>query len=255
MRKQKFAVWALTAALMTAALPVLAQQDDIPILRPKSQTTKPASATLLVTCDLVCNWKIDGEAKGRIDAGGSAKVKVELGQHVVYAVTEDGLDKMERDIEIKTTRQTIVRLALQPVHDDRLKAEQQVRDKADQEARDKAAKETIPGLDHFSRPKVMIAAPTRVSISAGVAGGLLVQKTAPVYPLIAREARVSGTVVIQITITKTGTVENLHVVSGPTMLRQPALDAVQTWRYKPYFLNGEPVDVDTTASVNFSLGG
>ena len=141
MRKQKFAVWALTAALMTAALPVLAQQDDIPILRPKSQTTKPASATLLVICDLACNWKLDGEAKGRIDAGGSAKAKIELGQHLVVAMTEDGLDKIEKDIEIKTGGQTIMRLALQPVRDARLKAEQQARDKADQEARDKAVRE------------------------------------------------------------------------------------------------------------------
>lgn len=104
-------------------------------------------------------------------------------------------------------------------------------------------------------PKVKIAAPSRLSISAGVAGGLLVQKTAPAYPQMAREARVSGTVVIQATISKTGTIENLHVVSGPTMLRQPALDAVKTWRYKPYLLDGEPVDVETTVSVNFSLGG
>jgi TonB family protein len=106
-----------------------------------------------------------------------------------------------------------------------------------------------------SEPKVKIASPSRLTISAGVAGGLLIQKTAPVYPQIAREARVSGTVVIQATISKAGVVQNLHVVSGPTMLRQPALDAVQTWRYKPYLLDGEPVDVETTVSVNFSLGG
>ena len=104
-------------------------------------------------------------------------------------------------------------------------------------------------------PKVKIAAPSRMSISAGVAGGLLIQKTSPVYPQMAREARVSGTVVIQATISKTGEIQNLHVVSGPTMLRQPALDAVKTWRYKPYLLDGEPVDVETTVSVNFSLGG
>ncbi len=104
-------------------------------------------------------------------------------------------------------------------------------------------------------PKVKIAAPSRMSISTGVAGGLLIQKTSPVYPQMAREARVSGTVVIQATISKTGEIQNLHVVSGPTMLRQPALDAVKTWRYKPYLLDGEPVDVETTVSVNFSLGG
>jgi TonB family protein len=106
-----------------------------------------------------------------------------------------------------------------------------------------------------SGPKVKIATPSRVNISAGVAGGLQIQKTSPVYPQIAKDARVSGTVVIQATISKTGVVQNLRVVSGPSMLRQPALDAVQTWRYKPYLLDGEPVDVETTVSVNFSLGG
>jgi protein TonB len=104
-------------------------------------------------------------------------------------------------------------------------------------------------------PKVKVAAPTKMSISAGVAGGLLIQKTAPVYPQIAREARVSGTVVIQATISKMGTIENLRVVSGPTMLRQSAMDAVKSWRYKPYLLDGEPMEVETTVSVTFALGG
>ena len=104
-------------------------------------------------------------------------------------------------------------------------------------------------------PSVKVAAPRVLNISAGVAGGLLIQKTAPVYPQIAKEARVSGTVVIQATISKAGLIENLHVVNGPTMLRQPALDAVKTWRYRPYMLDGEPVEVETTVSVTFTLGG
>jgi protein TonB len=94
-----------------------------------------------------------------------------------------------------------------------------------------------------------------MSISAGVAGGLLIQKTAPIYPQIAKEARVSGTVVIQAIISKTGMVENLRVVNGPTMLRQAALDAVKTWRYRPYLLSGEPVEVETTVNVAFTISG
>ena len=81
------------------------------------------------------------------------------------------------------------------------------------------------------------------------------QKTAPVYPPIAKTARVQGTVVIQATISKTGSIENPHVVSGPAMLRQAALDAVKTGAYRPYMLDGEPVDVETTVNVNFALGG
>ena len=125
-------------------LPALSQQDEGPILRPKIHPAKSASATLLVICDLACNWSLDGEVKGRIEAGRSAKVKVELGQHVVYAVTEDGLDKTEQDIEIKNAGQTIVHIVLQPVRDIRLKAEQEAREiKSDtREVRDRAAVRT-----------------------------------------------------------------------------------------------------------------
>jgi protein TonB len=106
-----------------------------------------------------------------------------------------------------------------------------------------------------SGPKVKVEAPKRMNISAGVAGGLLVHKTAPTYPQIAKQARVSGTVVIEATISKAGSIENLRVVNGPTMLRQAALDAVKTWRYRPYLLDGEPVEVQTTVDVAFTLGG
>jgi len=77
----------------------------------------------------------------------------------------------------------------------------------------------------------------------------------PTYPAIAKAARVSGTVVLQATISKQGTIENLRVVSGPAMLQAAAMDAVKNWRYKPYLLNGDPVEVDTQVNVIFSLGG
>lgn len=93
-----------------------------------------------------------------------------------------------------------------------------------------------------------------VNISAGVATGLLLQKATPVYPAIAKSAHVQGTVVLTATISKSGMIENLLVVSGSPMLRQAALDAVKNWRYKPYLLNNQPVDVATTVSVIFSLG-
>jgi periplasmic protein TonB len=104
-------------------------------------------------------------------------------------------------------------------------------------------------------PKVQAAVPKVVNVSAGVATGLLIQKTPPIYPQIAKSARVSGTVVLEANITKTGAIENLRVVSGPVMLREAALDAVRTWRYKPYKLNNEPVEIDTTINVIFSLAG
>jgi protein TonB len=95
--------------------------------------------------------------------------------------------------------------------------------------------------------------PTRVPSS--IAAGLLIRKVIPQYPPLARAARVEGTVVLAATISKEGTIINLRVVSGPPMLQQAALDAVSQWRYRPYLLNGEPVDVETTVNVIFTLGG
>ncbi len=94
-----------------------------------------------------------------------------------------------------------------------------------------------------------------IRLSSGVAAGQLLNKTAPVYPAIAKAAHVSGTVLLHAVISKTGNIESLQVVSGPEMLRSAATQAVQQWKYKPYLLNGEPTEVDTTVQVNFSFGG
>jgi hypothetical protein len=124
-----------------------AQQDEGPILRPKPAAAKPAGATLLVFCDLACNWKLDGEAKGRIDADGSSKAKVELGQHLVVAVTEDGLDKVEKEIELKSAGQTILRIALNPVRAARLNAQQGAQQEAHQEVPPKPQPRPQPRAD------------------------------------------------------------------------------------------------------------
>jgi periplasmic protein TonB len=102
---------------------------------------------------------------------------------------------------------------------------------------------------------VVKQAPTKpLSISSGVMAGNLLSKTLPQYPATVRAMRIQGVVVLQATISKTGSIENLRVVSGPPMLRQAAIDAVQTWRYKPYLLNGDPVEVETTINIVFNLG-
>jgi protein TonB len=92
-------------------------------------------------------------------------------------------------------------------------------------------------------------------ISAGVIAGNILEKTTPVYPPIAKQAHVQGAVVLHAIIGKDGRIQNLSVVSGNAMLTQSAIDAVKSWRYKPYLLNGEPTEVDTTVTVNFSFGG
>jgi protein TonB len=103
-------------------------------------------------------------------------------------------------------------------------------------------------------PQVRVAQPKRLAISSGVMAGNKLSGAAPQYPAIARAARVDGTVVLAATIAKSGAIENLHVVSGPPLLTSAAMDAVRTWRYRPYLLNGEPVEVETTVRVVFHLG-
>jgi protein TonB len=95
----------------------------------------------------------------------------------------------------------------------------------------------------------------KLTISSGVMVGNLLEKTVPQYPAIAKAARNQGTVVLQATISQNGVIQNLRVISGPPMLQQAAIDAVRSWRYKPYLLNGAPVEVETTINVVFNLGG
>jgi protein TonB len=106
-----------------------------------------------------------------------------------------------------------------------------------------------------AQPVTKVAPLKPLAISSGVAAGMLIQQTPAVYPPIAKSARVSGTVELHAIISKNGTIKDLHVVSGPAMLRQAAVDAVRTWRYKPYQLNNEPTEVETTINVIFTLGG
>lgn len=123
---------------------------------------------------------------------------------------------------------------------------------------------TGPGTDStlFSRlgttpPQVVKPALPKgpLHISSGVAAGQLLVPIQPVYPAIAKAARVEGTVVVQAVISTNGRIENLHVVSGPPMLQRAALEAIERAQYRPFMLNGEPVAVETTISVVFRMGG
>jgi periplasmic protein TonB len=107
---------------------------------------------------------------------------------------------------------------------------------------------------------VVSVAPARapaapLHVSTGVLQGMLIAPIHPVYPVIAKAAGVQGTVVVEAVISRKGTIESLHVVSGPAMLQNAALDAIREARYQPFRLNGEPTEVQTTITVNFRLGG
>jgi protein TonB len=106
---------------------------------------------------------------------------------------------------------------------------------------------------HTSGPIVHPAEQAPIRVSSGTEQGLLIDQRVPVYPAIAKATGTSGTVILAAIISKTGTIENLRVISGPMMLQQAALDAVRTWRYRPYLLDGQPVEVETTINVNFTM--
>ena len=100
-------------------------------------------------------------------------------------------------------------------------------------------------------PPAVDARPVRVS--AGAQAAILIYQVKPVYPPLARQARVQGVVVLEAVISKEGTIESLRTASGHPLLNQAALDAVKQWRYKPTLLSGEPVAVVTTVTVTFTL--
>jgi protein TonB len=113
------------------------------------------------------------------------------------------------------------------------------------------------GCDPFNcgatHPDVRQAVQVKPNVSRGVMEGMLLYKVLPTYSPMALAMRASGRVELQATISRGGTIENLRVTSGPPVLQQAAIDAVKQWRYRPYLLNGEPVEVETTIYVDFKL--
>jgi periplasmic protein TonB len=93
----------------------------------------------------------------------------------------------------------------------------------------------------------------RVRVSAGVIKGLLIYRVEPAYPPLAQEARIQGVVVLTALIDKGGNIQSLQVVSGHPLLARAAIDAVKQWRYKPFLLNGQPLEVETTVTVTFHV--
>ncbi|HEY1581187.1 MAG TPA: energy transducer TonB [Terracidiphilus sp.] len=113
------------------------------------------------------------------------------------------------------------------------------------------------GTNPFNSHAVTVVhppSPSTVRLPSQFVAGFLIYKSVPQYPIIPKTAGIQGTVVLQATISKTGTIADLRVLSGPKMLQQAAIDAVKTWRYRPYLLNEQPVEVETTVNVIFKLG-
>ena len=113
----------------------------------------------------------------------------------------------------------------------------------------------IGGTGPALPPPPKAATPARIKQGGNVTAASIITQTRPVYPALARQARIQGNVVLHAIIDKDGKVAQLEVVTGHPLLVQSALDAVKQWRYKPTLLNGDPVEVDTTITVTFTMGG
>ncbi len=117
-----------------------------------------------------------------------------------------------------------------------------------------AAGETAPPLDLGSGSEIMPKPlPQALNISQGISRGLLTKKVQPVYPKNALAMRVEGAVELMATISKSGDISHLKVLNGDSQLARAATEAVKQWKYKPYLLNGEPVEIQTQITINFKL--
>jgi len=116
----------------------------------------------------------------------------------------------------------------------------------------KATDSTVAGLvsTNVAVPK---PAPGALQVSEGVTQGLLIKKIAPVYPAGALKLRKQGAVELLATVSKTGTITKIQVLQGESMLAQAAVDAVRQWKYRPFLLNAEPVEIQTQITINFKL--
>lgn len=93
----------------------------------------------------------------------------------------------------------------------------------------------------------------KLNISQGVSQGLLIKKVQPVYPRSAMSAHLEGSVQLMATISKSGEISDLKILNGDQVLARAAVEAVKQWKYKPYLLNGEPVEIQTQVTINFKI--
>jgi periplasmic protein TonB len=103
-------------------------------------------------------------------------------------------------------------------------------------------------------PAPRLQTPKGIRITEGVQEGNLISQVEPVYPVIARKAHIQGVVVLRAKVSEQGAIEDLRVISGHPIFVPNAIEAVRHWRYRPYYLNGEPVAVEMTITVNFTGG-
>ncbi|HET6179485.1 MAG TPA: energy transducer TonB [Candidatus Sulfotelmatobacter sp.] len=120
------------------------------------------------------------------------------------------------------------------------------------QSQDPSKDQSSPPPTPPTSPQSEASQPVHVSVD-DVSPGLLLKKVAPKYPKEARKQHIEGVVVMKATIDTNGNIVGLTLVSGDPLLAKAAMDAVKQWKYRPYFLKGEPVEVETDIRVNFEL--
>jgi len=116
-----------------------------------------------------------------------------------------------------------------------------------------ANENAISGIMSASSGNVHKPVPQTLRVSQGISQGMLLKRVQPVYPQQARQMRLQGAVQLEANIGKDGGITSVKITSGDSILARAALDAVKQWKYKPYYLNGEPVEIQTQITVNFKL--
>jgi protein TonB len=115
--------------------------------------------------------------------------------------------------------------------------------------------DVLAAIGSGMRPAIPVTSSLRPPRVSHVMEGNLLRRVQPEYPALAKQARVQGTVLLRAVIDREGTIQDLQVISGHPLLVQAAINAVRQWRYRPYYLNDQPVEVETQVTVNFSLSG
>ena len=113
--------------------------------------------------------------------------------------------------------------------------------------------QAIAGLMKNTPARMPKAAPQEVRVSQGITQGMVLRRVQPIYPVQAKQLRKEGPVLLEANVGKDGSITKVKVLSGDPMLARAATDAVKQWKYKPYYLNGEPVEIQTQITMNFKL--
>ena len=112
------------------------------------------------------------------------------------------------------------------------------------------------GVAELAPDTAQNAAPSKIHVKSAIMSGQKISGENPKYPPDARAKKIQGAVVLDVIIGKDGAVENIRVQKTPAeSLAKSAVEAVRTWRYRPYLLNGDPIEVETTVNVVYTLGG